>query len=138
MNYKEALEMNESKTGLDFRGMELSDLLALIDEIPGWDYPLAEEAMAELARRAEIDINGFFEESDGDYSDLWAAATEKLKEENKMYTVKSEFIDQWFGSASTDEIEKAQAKGFTAEDISRLARDWGVSAEDLMEQVEEM
>ena len=59
------------------------------------------------------------------------------KEENKMYTVKSEFIDNWFGSASTDEIEEAQEKGFTAEDISRLARDWGVSVEDLMEQVEE-
>lgn len=53
------------------------------------------------------------------------------------YIVKSEFIDQWFGSATTEEIEEAQANGFTAEDINRLAMDWGTSAEDLMEQVEE-
>jgi uncharacterized protein YidB (DUF937 family) len=53
------------------------------------------------------------------------------------YIVKSEFIDQWFGSATTEEIEAAQEKGFTAEDINRLAMDWGVSEEDLMEQVEE-
>ncbi len=53
------------------------------------------------------------------------------------YIVKSEYIDQWFGNASIEEIEAAQAKGFTEEDINRLAMDWGVSADDLMEQVEE-
>ena len=53
------------------------------------------------------------------------------------YIVKSEFIDKWYGNATNEEIEEAQAKGFTEEDISRLAMDWGVSAEDLMEQVEE-
>lgn len=54
------------------------------------------------------------------------------------YIVKSEFIDQWFGNATTEEIEEAQANGFTTEDISRLACDWGVSVEELMEQVEEL
>lgn len=53
------------------------------------------------------------------------------------YIVKSEYIDQWFGNASTEEIEAAQAKGFTEDDISRMANDWSVSVEDLMEQVEE-
>jgi 2-iminoacetate synthase ThiH len=53
------------------------------------------------------------------------------------YTVKEEYIDQWYGSATTEEIEEAQEKGFTAEDINRLANDWGTSVNDLMEQVEE-
>lgn len=53
------------------------------------------------------------------------------------YIVKSEFIDQWFGRSTTEEIEEAQANGFTEEDISRMAAEWCVPAEDLMEQVEE-
>lgn len=125
MNYKEALEMNESKAGLDLRDMELSDLLALIDEIPGWDYPLAEEAMTELARRAEIDVNEFFEESDKDYSDLWAAATEKLEESNaKKWVI---IDDVTSASAVFDEIvidakDKDEAVGIATACWKKLAK----------------
>ena len=78
MTYKEALELNESKAGLDLGSMGLDDLLALIDDIPGWDYPLAEDAMSELAKRAGIDLREYFTEGTRDYSDLWVDAAEKL------------------------------------------------------------
>lgn len=78
MTYQIAMEKNESAEGLDLRELSLEDLLELIDDVPGWDYPLGEESVRELARRAEIDAEGFFAESDSDYSDLWAAAAEKL------------------------------------------------------------
>lgn len=79
MTYKEALEMNESKNGLDLSELSLENLLELIEEIPGWDYPLGEESVKELARRAGIDTMEFFsEESCHDYSDLYARAAELL------------------------------------------------------------
>lgn len=77
MTYKKALELNESKQGLDLESLTNESLLALIYEIPGWDYPLAEDCMEELARRAGIDKAAFFED-DRDYSDLWAACADKL------------------------------------------------------------
>ena len=79
MTYKEALEMNESKAGMDYKSLSIESLMELIDDIPGWDYPLAEDCMAELADRAGIDRDAFFSESDRDYSDLWATCAEKLK-----------------------------------------------------------
>jgi hypothetical protein len=78
MTYKEALEMNESKAGIDYKSLSIESLMELIDDIPGWDYPLAEDCIAELADRAGIDRDAFFVESDRDYSDLWAACAEKL------------------------------------------------------------
>ena len=78
MTYKEALELNESKAGLDLRELPLADLLDLIEEIPGWDYPLGEESVKELARRAEIDVVEYFAEGTKDYSDLWAEAAGRL------------------------------------------------------------
>ena len=60
----------------------------------------------------------------------------KFKEERKMktYRVKDEFIDEWFGNLSTDEIGDATV---TEVEILRLSNEWGVSVDDLMEQVEE-
>ena len=78
MTYQKVLEMNESAAGLDLKELSLENLLALIDEVPGWDYPLAEDFVAELANRAGIDMTQYFAESDRDYSDLWATAAEKL------------------------------------------------------------
>lgn len=78
MTYKEALEINESKSGLDYESLSTESLMELIDEIPGWDYPLAEDCMSELSRRAKIDTDSFFADNDRDYSDLWAACAEKL------------------------------------------------------------
>ena len=78
MTYKEALELNESKDGLDLGELSISDLLELIEEIPGWDYPLGEESVLELARRAEVDVGEYFSEGTKDYSALWAEAAEKL------------------------------------------------------------
>jgi hypothetical protein len=76
MTYKTALELNESK-GLDLESLTNDSLMALIDEIPGWDYPLAEDCMEELAKRAGIDKAKFFE-GNRDYSDLWTACADKL------------------------------------------------------------
>lgn len=78
MTYAEAREKNESKEGLDLGEISLDNLLALIEELPGWDYPLAEDFMNELAKRAGIDTDKYFEEADRDYSDLYVDATEKL------------------------------------------------------------
>ena len=52
----------------------------------------------------------------------------------KTYRVKDEFIDEWFGNLSTDEIGDATV---TEVEILRLSNEWGVSVDDLMEQVEE-
>lgn len=54
------------------------------------------------------------------------------------YRVKDEYIDQWYGSESTDAIEAQQEKGFTFEEVKRLASEWGCSVDDLMEQLEEI
>lgn len=78
INYKTALELNESRDGLDLKSLSLEDLLALIEEIPGWDYPLGEESILELARRAGIDAKEYFDTSDKDYSDLWSDSAEAL------------------------------------------------------------
>lgn len=54
------------------------------------------------------------------------------------YRVRDEFIDAWYGSQSTDEIEAAQATGLDYSEIRRLAVEWGADVDDLMEQVEEI
>lgn len=78
ITYAEALEKNESKNGLDLGEISLDNLLALIEELPGWDYPLAEDLMHELAKRAGIDTAEYFTAADRDYSDLYVDATDKL------------------------------------------------------------
>lgn len=78
ITYKDALEMNESKAGLDLGEISLDNLLSLIEELPGWDYPLAEDLMHELAKRAGIDTDKYFAEADRDYSDLYTDATDKM------------------------------------------------------------
>ena len=50
----------------------------------------------------------------------------------KKYIVKPEYEDSWYGGISTDEwgpIDESE--------IRRLAREWDVPFEELMEQVEE-
>lgn len=54
---------------------------------------------------------------------------------NNTYRVRPEFWDMWFGGMSTDEIGNAEV---SSEEISRLAVEWGVTVEELMEQVEEV
>lgn len=50
----------------------------------------------------------------------------------KQYRVKAEFVDKWFGgNAYNDEpIDEAE--------IESLAREWGMTVEELAEQVEEV
>ena len=76
--YKEYLEMNESKAGIDWDMITLPDLVKLIDEIPGWDYPLAIESMKELSKRAGIDTDEFFQGGEKDYNDLFTACADVL------------------------------------------------------------
>jgi hypothetical protein len=76
--YKEYLEMNESKAGIDWDEITLDNLVKLIDEIPGWDYPLAIESMSELAKRAGIDTDEFFQGGEKDYNDLFSACADVL------------------------------------------------------------
>lgn len=80
MTYKDALELNETVNGLDLSDLELPELLAIIDELPGWDYPLAEKLLREMSSRAGVDYDQYFSERDGqaDCNDLWVAAAEKL------------------------------------------------------------
>lgn len=78
MTYKEALELNESAAGLDLAELTIEELGNLIDEIPGWDYPLAEDCMAELSARAGINPDEFFAAGDKDYNDLWVVCAESL------------------------------------------------------------
>lgn len=78
LTYKEALELNELAEGLDMSILAINDLLNCIEELPGWDYPLAEDLMAELAKRAGIDPETFFSEHDTDYNGLYQACVEAL------------------------------------------------------------
>lgn len=84
MTYAKALELNESRDGLDLRNISLEDLIGLCDEVPGWDYPLGEGFVLELARRAGIDSASFFDDDEDsnptfrDYNDLCQAALEAL------------------------------------------------------------
>lgn len=78
MTYREALERNESAAGLDFTEIPLDDLVQLIDDLPAWDYPLAEDCINEFARRAGINPAEYFAESDRDYNALWMSCAEAL------------------------------------------------------------
>lgn len=84
MTYAKALELNESREGLDLEALTVEDLVGLCDEVPAWDYPLGEDFVLELARRAGIDPSAFFaDDEDGnptfhDYNDLCQAALEAL------------------------------------------------------------
>lgn len=50
----------------------------------------------------------------------------------KQYKVKSEYLDNWLAHGdSADEVIVSE------EEINRLTLEWGMSVEDLMEQVEE-
>ena len=53
----------------------------------------------------------------------------------KRYHVLPEYQDAWYGNLSTEEIGDAIV---TEAEIQRLAREWGVAVEELMEQVEEI
>lgn len=83
MTYAKALELNESRDGLDLEALTVDDLVELCDEVPAWGYPLGEDFVLELARRAGIDPSAFFVDEDGnptfrDYNDLCQAALEAL------------------------------------------------------------
>lgn len=73
MTYKKALELNESRKGLDLESLTAEELVGLCDDIPGWDYPIAIDVVLELARRAGIDPSAI-----RDYNDICQAALEAL------------------------------------------------------------
>ena len=52
----------------------------------------------------------------------------------RRYHVLPEYQDSWYGGIPTEEIGDAIV---TEAEIQQLAREWGVTVEDLMEQVEE-
>ncbi len=53
---------------------------------------------------------------------------------SKNYKVKAEYQDAWFGGLPTDEIGAAVV---SEEEIQRLACEWGMTVDELMDQVEE-
>lgn len=53
----------------------------------------------------------------------------------RRYHVLPEYQDSWYGGLSTEEIGDAIV---TETEIQRLAREWGVAVDKLMEQVEEI
>ena len=56
----------------------------------------------------------------------------------KKYRIRDSFLDDWFAGMSTDEIDQVQKTGLPYSEIERLAREWDTTAEELMEQVEEI
>lgn len=58
---------------------------------------------------------------------------EELWDETHSYRVLPEFWDGWFGGLSVEEIGDAIV---TEDEIRRLAREWGMSVEELMAHVE--
>ena len=54
------------------------------------------------------------------------------------YTVKSDYIDSFYGNSQDFEIEKKQASGWTERELEQLARGWGVELPEVMEMVEEI
>lgn len=143
LTYKCALELNESPRGLDLSALPLTDLLRITDELPGWDYPLGEDLITEIARRAGIDVDDYLHEHNADLTTVWEAAAKLLgvdmyTGEPRRYRVLPEFIDAWYWSAPTEEIEAIQAAGMTIDEIRELAEGWDKPIEELMEQVEEI
>ena len=143
ITYKDALERNESREGLSLADLSLADLLGIIEEIPGWDYPLADECMGELARRAGIDQAEYFRDDDDedsaphgyDYNDLYADCVGILRNGGIKYRVLPEYVDLWFGGLSTDEIGDPV---LTLGEIEDLCSGWGIPVESVMDQVEEV
>lgn len=56
----------------------------------------------------------------------------------KKYRVLDSFVSAWYNDQTTEEIEQAQKAGLTYSEIERLAHEWDTTAEELMEQVEEI
>lgn len=63
-----------------------------------------------------------------------AGAWERVEEPQRSFHVLPEYQDAWYGGLSTDEIGDAIV---SEEEIKRLAREWGATVDELMEQVEE-
>jgi len=77
MNYKEALELNESKQGIDLDSLTNYQIATVIDQIPGWEYPLADSFLEELANRAGVDMQRYFDRGH-DRNDLFKTCTSRL------------------------------------------------------------
>ena len=68
------------------------------------------------------------------YNKFTASAPARLADE-KTYHVLPEHQDAWYGGLSTEEIGDAIVTEF---EIQRLAREWGRTMDELMEEVEEI
>ena len=66
--------------------------------------------------------------------DLWGWR-EDVDESQRIYRVIPKYWDDWFWGLSSKEIGDATV---TEDEIKRLAREWSVTVEDLLEQVEEI
>ena len=63
---------------------------------------------------------------------------EWIVEPVEKYRVLDDYIDQWYGSADSEDIEEKQEEGWTEEEVEKLAQEWGKSYDELMEQLEDI
>lgn len=56
----------------------------------------------------------------------------------KKYIVKPEYIDDFYGILSIEEVNECQTEGIDSEEIERLSRGWGTPVEEIMEMLEEL
>lgn len=114
-----------------------ADLVQLYDLAPDMSYltdPMdsAGKSIADtIFWAAGVNLEEVTEDT---FDDALEAAVEKLRGEGtmKQYRVKPEYLDNWLAHGdSADEVIVDE------NEINRLAREWGMSVEDLMEQVEE-
>jgi hypothetical protein len=88
---------------------------------------------ARLQKTTDKDILSYLEDKPKQ-TIIKAALREYIQNHPKQYRVKPEYYDAWYGSAPTSEITGIVALN----DITRLAAEWGMPVEELMEQVEEL
>lgn len=88
---------------------------------------------ARLQKSTDRDILEYLEDKPKQ-TVIKAALREYITNHPKQYRVKPEYYDSWYGTIPTSEITGIVALN----DITRLAAEWGMTAEELMEQVEEI
>lgn len=56
-------------------------------------------------------------------------------DENR-YKVREAYMERWYWNVEPDVVEDVQSNGMDLEEIERLAEGWGVTVNELLEQVE--
>ena len=116
-------------------GTEEEDLAAELREMAsfGWEKQEAYDNKEDFIERLGEVGKGFTEEEIFQtWENVWEQINDEMRENGmKNYRIKEEYLDRWGEDVTADYI-------VTQEELERLASEWEVPVEELLEQLEEI